>query len=247
MYSSSTNIRAGCGCHTPAHARAVAEPLAARARPVPRVQSSSYHPREIEPVVLAGSPGSKCRPFLKLEKDPDKFAACNALADEIGSITDPKNAFKLIEAAIGNEVNEVFGLVTLDDISFSENQVDVLNAENILATTALFGLTIRSLNNRFKEPLHLQHFPFFPGTDIRLRRQSLIHFAPLGAVMIGNQGHLCFLQLTGGSSTSAFANQSLGNAECETGDTTTVIPEVYNSALESLIRITAAFAMGLSN
>lgn len=49
-----------------------------------------------------------------MQKDPDRFAACNALADDIGPLDDPKKAFRLIGEAIGDEVNEVFGLVTLD-------------------------------------------------------------------------------------------------------------------------------------
>jgi hypothetical protein len=67
-----------------------------------------------EPVVLVGKPGSKCRPFLKIEKDDEKFAACNALADELGEINTPKKAFQIIEDAIGAEVNEVFGVMMLD-------------------------------------------------------------------------------------------------------------------------------------
>jgi DNA repair protein RadC len=77
-----------------------------RAREVPRQGG--------EPVVLAGAPGSKCRPFLRVEKDAEKFAACNALADEIGVINTPKKAFRLLEDAIGDELNEVFGVMTLD-------------------------------------------------------------------------------------------------------------------------------------
>jgi len=56
----------------------------------------------------------KCRPFLKVVKDPTLFAACNALADELGPIDSPKKAYKIIEEAIGDEINEVFGVMTLD-------------------------------------------------------------------------------------------------------------------------------------
>lgn len=71
-------------------------------------------PRGTSPVVIVGKPGSKCRPFLKIEKDSEKFAACNALADELGEINTPKKAFQIIEDAIGEEVNEVFGVMMLD-------------------------------------------------------------------------------------------------------------------------------------
>lgn len=71
-------------------------------------------PRGVEPVTLVGGPGSKCRPFLKIEKDADKFAACNALADEIGPLDTPKKMFRIIDDAIGGEVNEVFGVLMVD-------------------------------------------------------------------------------------------------------------------------------------
>jgi DNA repair protein RadC len=73
-----------------------------------------HRPRDVEPITLIGKPGSKCRPFLKVEKDQEKFAACNALADEIGPLDTPKKAFRVIEDAIGDEVNEVFGVMMLD-------------------------------------------------------------------------------------------------------------------------------------
>lgn len=92
----------GCGCHEPRAARAVAERVAPK------------RPREVEPIVLGSGSGSQCRPFLTVQKDAERFAACNALADEIGPINTPKKAFKLLEEAIGDEVNEVFGVVTLD-------------------------------------------------------------------------------------------------------------------------------------
>ena len=104
VYDLSESIRRGrgCGCHEPRVARQMAERVALR------------RPRDVEPIVLVGGRNSQCRPFLKVEKDAEKFAACNALADEIGPLETPKKAFKLIGEAIGDEVNEVFGLVTLD-------------------------------------------------------------------------------------------------------------------------------------
>ena len=95
-----------CGCSEPARSRSRVRELDERAAP--------HRPRAVEPIVLVGGPGSKCRPYLKVEKDAEKFAACNALADEIGPLNTPKKAFQLIGEAIGDEINEVFGLVTLD-------------------------------------------------------------------------------------------------------------------------------------
>lgn len=111
----------GCGCTEPAEARTVAE------RAVLSVRSSRRRPKAkddahevaladagVDPVVLGAGNGSKCRPFLTVQKDQARFAACNAIADEIGPLDDPEKAFKLIWEAIGDEVNEVFGVVTLD-------------------------------------------------------------------------------------------------------------------------------------
>lgn len=110
-------LRDDCVC-APPRARGRRAPSSSRDRrrapPRVRERSAPERPDEAEPVVLAGSPGAVCRPFLTIQKDPDRFAACNALADEIGPLNDPKNAFRLIGDAIGDEVNEVFGVVTLD-------------------------------------------------------------------------------------------------------------------------------------
>jgi DNA repair protein RadC len=97
----------GCACHEPRRARSVAETVS-------RAHAAAHAKIGSEPIVIGAGRGSACRPFLKVEKDPDKFAACNRLADEIGPITAPKKAWRLIREAIGDEVNEVFGVVTLD-------------------------------------------------------------------------------------------------------------------------------------
>ncbi len=108
--------RAACDCLEPGAARIVAERAVLLAEP--RAVGERVRPHRAagtEPVILLGAtPGSKCRPFLKVEKDAEKFAACNALADEVGPLNTPKKAYRIIGEAIGDEVNEVFGLVTLD-------------------------------------------------------------------------------------------------------------------------------------
>jgi DNA repair protein RadC len=124
--------RRACACREPGEARLIAEravrtgpmrsthrafsaTLAERVGPL-RVNAFA-RPHRVpgtESIILAANGGSACRPFLKVEKDPARFAACNALADDIGPLDDPKKAFRLIGEAIGDEVNEVFGLVTLD-------------------------------------------------------------------------------------------------------------------------------------
>jgi DNA repair protein RadC len=112
-YDPNRILKGNCGCHSPSRALAVAESVVHGTSLYERVRPRRA--RGTEPIVLIGaSKGSQCRPFLKVEKDATLFAACNTLADEIGPINTPKKAFKLINEAIGNEVNEVFGVVTLD-------------------------------------------------------------------------------------------------------------------------------------
>jgi DNA repair protein RadC len=107
-----------CGCHEPAQARAQAREIAGRVvtrRATRRgLREAQKPPEGVEPIILTAGRGSKCMPFLKVEKDAEKFAACNALAEKLGPIDTPKKAYQLLMDAIGDEVNEVFGLVTLD-------------------------------------------------------------------------------------------------------------------------------------
>ena len=117
-----TRLRSGCGCHEPVQAKTLAERavLSARSRMPGRrwVRDDSHEAALADagayPIVLGAGSGSKCRPFLTVQKDPERFAACNALADSIGPLDTPKRAYQLIKEAIGDEVNEVFGVVTLD-------------------------------------------------------------------------------------------------------------------------------------
>ena len=115
--SAVTRMR-GCGCHAPAKARFVAERTSSAVRRRRRVKDDAHETAladaGADPIVLGAGSGSKCRPFLTVQKDPERFAACNALADSIGPLDSPERAAKLIREAIGDEVNEVFGLVTLD-------------------------------------------------------------------------------------------------------------------------------------
>ena len=113
----------GCGCHEPAQARTVAERAVQSARSRPgrrsRVRDDNEHEVAfdrigVEPIILAAKDGSKCLPCFTIQTDQDRFAACNALADEIGPLDSSEKASQLIGEAIGNEVSEVFGLVTLD-------------------------------------------------------------------------------------------------------------------------------------
>lgn len=100
--------KSACACREPQRSRGWRRPLS-------RTMHERAAPRRAhDPVVLSDSSGSRCRPFLRIEKDAEKFAACNSLADEIGPLDDPKKVFRLLEEAIGDELNEVFGVLTVD-------------------------------------------------------------------------------------------------------------------------------------
>lgn len=107
----------GCGCREPAQARIVAERTVRsprRRRVKDDAHESALADAGADPIVLGAGNGSKCRPFLTIQKDQERFSACNKLADSIGPLDSPKRAYQLIREAIGDEVNEVFGIVTLD-------------------------------------------------------------------------------------------------------------------------------------
>ncbi len=106
-----------CACHEPklarSRAREIAGGIGSRRRTVAD-HAPQRPPEGVEPVILTAGRGSKCMPYLKVEKDAEKFAACNALAEKIGPLNTPKKAYEIIEDAIIDEVNEVFGVITLD-------------------------------------------------------------------------------------------------------------------------------------
>lgn len=109
-------VRRACACKAPVRpfaraGRGAGWPLREVSERKPR---GPRGPSGTEPIILAGGPGSKCRPFLTVVKDDEKFAACNTLADEIGPLNDPKKVFRLLEDALGDEISEVFIVMTVD-------------------------------------------------------------------------------------------------------------------------------------
>lgn len=103
--------RGDCGCPAPM-VRTPRRPMRTPPHPT-RVHARSRRPRDPDPVELRDGGGS-CRPFLKVEKDPERFAACNAMADRIGPLNDPKKVARFLEEALGREIEEVFGVLTVD-------------------------------------------------------------------------------------------------------------------------------------
>jgi len=78
------------------------------------VRAPRLRMRETEEVELSGGRGATCRPFLRVEKDDEAFAACNALADKIGPLNDPKKVAKFLFEYLGRANEEVFGVLTVD-------------------------------------------------------------------------------------------------------------------------------------
>jgi DNA repair protein RadC len=59
------------------------------------------------------APGG-CRPYLKIEKDQPRFLACQKIADRIGPINSARKSFEILREAVGGNVAERFGVLTLD-------------------------------------------------------------------------------------------------------------------------------------
>jgi hypothetical protein len=81
----------------------------------PFLRERTRRTREIpEEVELDGGSGARCRPFLRIEKDDEAFAACNALADKIGPLREPKKVAEFLFEYLGRTNEEVFGVLTVD-------------------------------------------------------------------------------------------------------------------------------------
>jgi DNA repair protein RadC len=84
-----------------------------REAPVIRPRVLAERRPKLKPVDLTTVKGDICRPAYRIAKDPEPAAACNALANEIGPLNEPKKAFRMIKGII-NEPYEVFGVMTMD-------------------------------------------------------------------------------------------------------------------------------------
>jgi len=57
---------------------------------------------------------SPCRPYMKIERDETKFRACQSIAERLGAIDKTSKAYEVLKEAVGSEVAERFGIMTLD-------------------------------------------------------------------------------------------------------------------------------------
>ena len=120
----------GCGCHAPAQARIVAERTARSSRRR-RVRDDSHEAAlagaGADPIVLGAGNGSKCRPFLTVQKDQERFSACNALADKMeedmikAGIIDP---VKVTRTALQNAASAAAILLTTEAAIAEEPKED---------------------------------------------------------------------------------------------------------------------------
>ncbi len=120
----------------------------------------------------------------------------------------------------------IVALVSLDDIGMSGNQIEVLNGSAILSTAALYAITVRATNNRFKEPLA----PLL-NSDAATLRFSLVSLSLTMNTVADNQGHYCILAVTPFPSLLREDNNIsiIGNTICE------AISAVLNKQLQAAI------------
>jgi DNA repair protein RadC len=81
------------------------------ATPTVNAPRTKFVEREDVALVSVGAVG--CRPFMRKERDQPKFAACQKIAEAIGEIDDAKKAAKILIEAVGGNVAEKFGVLTL--------------------------------------------------------------------------------------------------------------------------------------
>lgn len=146
----------------------------------------------------------------------------------------------------GNALNRTTSILlfSLDDVSMSNNQIDIFNGNSVLTTSILFAPTTRATNNRLKEPV--QPLITDQSTDIRQRRYSIVSINNISGNMINNQGHYCFATLSSNmSAVTEFANHSALHdfLDCTTSESDIA---VINSIFLMLMAISVGFTLGLS-
>lgn len=72
-----------------------------------------YEGRRPPPAPVDVEP-TACRPWLRVERDEKRYAACMKIAEQIGPVDSSRKAFGLLGQALGREDQEVFGAMYLD-------------------------------------------------------------------------------------------------------------------------------------
>lgn len=135
---------------------------------------------------------------------------------------------------------------SMDDVSFVDNQIDVLNATDILTTAVVCGATARAANNRLKEPVLLALQQDGSARKAALRF-SLLEVGLFAAGMIGNQGHFCFKMYTMTNFGEQSANSGLLSDFMDCGEGVVErLPSVLSRVFVKLLTASAKFAEGLS-
>jgi hypothetical protein len=163
-----------------------------------------------------------------------------------GNILFAGNQIKQGDAGARTTMVTVF---SMDDVNFVDNQVDVLNAADILATAIVFGATARAANNRMKEPLLLGFLRRAPGTVVgRIgQRFSLVEISIFAGGMTNNQGHYCFKSFVGTNNGVETANIGLLASAMQCDENLIErLPDELLRGLLLLLLISVRFAEGLS-
>jgi hypothetical protein len=144
-----------------------------------------------------------------------------------------------IKQADSGERTTVVSVISMDDVNFSDNQIDVLNGDTITSTATVFAMTARATNNRFKEPLSAVL------EDEGTNRYSLVDIGFMAASMIGNQGHYCFVVASSIGTAVALGNQPLLASALKCLDEVQDMPPALNFLGILLLQVSLLLTRGL--
>lgn len=146
-----------------------------------------------------------------------------------------------IRQADAGDRETVVTLFTLDDVNFADNQIEVLNGDNILATAIVLGSTVRASHNRMKEPV----FPALRGlrgSTTNLGGRSRFSLATLNFLlgsMTDNQGNYCFVAV--GNELNVNGNQSALNTLLKCGEQQEQMPAAATLIFVLLLALSSQF------
>lgn len=139
-------------------------------------------------------------------------------------------------------------ILSMDDVNFVDNQIDVLNATAIQSTVVLFGVTARAANNRMKEPFFLGMIDRPDGDATEdFGHFSLIEVCFAAGGMVNNQGHYCFQLVAPDPGRGVeSANLSIGGDFRDCDDILISWPDEISQMILPLMVASVNFALNLS-
>lgn len=116
-----------------------------------------------------------CAPWVRVTKDPDKFASCMTLAREIGPVDDPKKVHALLSPYLNQEDQEVYLVVLLDVRDQLRGIAEVARGQRsrvaVDVADILRPVVITGASKVWCAHQHPSNDPSPSGTDKRLTRQ----------------------------------------------------------------------------